>query len=177
MSTAKQRIIVLSCLAVLLIAAPILNYKFNKSTETNVTRSPGPTASSVATGSGTVTTGNFFADYVNERESQRTDEAVAAFRSLTEDFPELPEPYNNLAVIYAERGQYGQARDALETAVRNNPRYATAQENLGDVYIQLAREAYSRAQRNTPGGAPAAAQLGRKLSLVRELLLPRKSGS
>ena len=48
MSTAKQRIIVLSCLAVLLIAAPILNYKFNKSTETNVTLSPGPTASSVA---------------------------------------------------------------------------------------------------------------------------------
>lgn len=74
MSTAKQRIIVLSCLAVLLIAAPILNYKFNKSTETNATLSPGPTASSVATGSGTVTTGNFFADYVNERESQRTDE-------------------------------------------------------------------------------------------------------
>jgi len=110
-------------------------------------------------------------------ESQRTDDAVAAFRSLTEEFPELPEPYNNLAVIYAERGQYGQARDALETAVRNNPRYATAQENLGDVYIQLAREAYARAQRNTPGGAPAATQLGRKLSLVRELLSPRKAGS
>ena len=110
-------------------------------------------------------------------ESQRTDEAVTVFRSLTEDFPELPEPYNNLAVIYAERGQYGQARDALETAVRNNPRYATAQENLGDVYIQLAREAYGRAQRSTPGGAPAAAQLGRKLSLVRELLSPRKAGS
>jgi Flp pilus assembly protein TadD len=110
-------------------------------------------------------------------ESERTDEAVAAFRSLTEDFPELPEPYNNLAVIYADRGQYGQARDALETAVRNNPRYATAQENLGDVYVQLAREAYSRAQRNTPGAAAAASQLGRKLSLVRELLSPRKSGS
>jgi Flp pilus assembly protein TadD len=110
-------------------------------------------------------------------ESKRTDEAIQAFRGLTEDFPELPEPYNNLAVIYAERGQYGQARDALETAVRNNPQYATAQENLGDIYVQLARDAYARAQSNTPGGAPAAAQLVRKLSLVRELLSPRKSGS
>lgn len=112
-------------------------------------------------------------------ESHRTDEAVTVFRSLTEDFPELPEPYNNLAVIYAERGQYDQARDALETAVRNNPRYATAQENLGDVYIQLAREAYTRAQRTMPGGAAASVQLGRKLTLVRELLAPatRKSGS
>jgi len=110
-------------------------------------------------------------------EAKRTDEAIQAFRSLTEDFPELPEPYNNLAVIYAERGQYGLARDALETAVRNNPQYATAQENLGDIYVQLARDAYAHAQKNTPGGAPAAAQLTRKLSLVRELLSPRKAGS
>ena len=110
-------------------------------------------------------------------ESQRTDDAVAAFRSLTEDFPELPEPYNNLAVLYAAQGQYEKARQQLEMSIRTHPSYATAYENLGDVYIQLAREAYARAQRNTPGGAPAAAQLGRKLSLVRELLSPRKAGS
>lgn len=113
-------------------------------------------------------------------DGHRSDEAADVFRRLTEDFPELPEPYNNLAVIYAERGQYGRAREALETAVRNNPQYGTAQENLGDVYVQLAREAYARALSNTPGGAPASAAISRKLSMARDLLAPRnatKAGS
>ena len=110
-------------------------------------------------------------------ESHRTDEAAEVFRRLTEDFPELPEPYNNLAVIFAERGQYGRAREALETAVRNNPQYSTAQENLGDVYVQLAREAYARALSNTPGGAPASAAINRKLSMARDLLLAPRATS
>ncbi len=33
------------------------------------------------------------------------------FRGLIEDYPELPEPYNNLAVIYAQQGEYDSARD------------------------------------------------------------------
>ena len=105
-------------------------------------------------------------------EVRRTDDAIDAFQHLVEDFPELPEPYNNLAVIYAQRGEYGRAREALETAVRNNPRYATAQENLGDVYVQLAREAYARALEGGGAGDPSASdkQLARKLSLTRELL-------
>jgi Flp pilus assembly protein TadD len=108
-------------------------------------------------------------------ETQRADEAIEVFQRLTEDFPELPEPYNNLAVLYAERGQYGRAREALETAIRNNPQYGTAQENLGDVYVQLAREAYARALKNTPGGAPASAAISRKLALARDLLHPPPS--
>jgi Flp pilus assembly protein TadD len=103
----------------------------------------------------------------------RTDQAVEAFRQLTSDFPELPEPYNNLAVIYAARGQYEMARDALETAVRNNPRYATGQENLGDVYVQLARESYLRAQ-SSLDKTVADVPLTRKLTLVRELLSQSK---
>ncbi len=75
MSTAKQRIIVLSGLAVLLIAAPILNYQFNSAADKAATASPKATATqSVQTGSDSVTTGNFFTDYVTERETQRTDE-------------------------------------------------------------------------------------------------------
>jgi tetratricopeptide (TPR) repeat protein len=57
----------------------------------------------------------------------------------------LPEPYNNLAVLYASQGQYDNARAALEMAIRTNPSYATAHENLGDVYAKLASQAYSKA--------------------------------
>ena len=75
----------------------------------------------------------------------RTPEAITAFTKLTEDYPELPEPFNNLAVLYAQQGQYDKARNALEMAIRTNPSYATAYENLGDVYAKLASQAYSKA--------------------------------
>lgn len=79
-------------------------------------------------------------------DSKRTTEAIAVFTSLSEDYPELPEPYNNLAVLRAGQADYDKARAALEMAVRGNPRYETAWENLGDVYARLAVQAYSRAQ-------------------------------
>lgn len=75
----------------------------------------------------------------------RSTEAVTVFTKLTEDYPELPEPFNNLAVLYAQQGQYDKARNALEMAIRTNPSYATAHENLGDVYAKLASQAYSKA--------------------------------
>jgi Flp pilus assembly protein TadD len=78
-------------------------------------------------------------------DSKRTTEAIAVFTQLNEDYPELPEPYNNLAVLYAGQGQYEKARAALEAAVRGNPSYGTAFENLGDVYARLAGQAYARA--------------------------------
>ena len=78
-------------------------------------------------------------------EAGRTTDAIATFDKLTEDFPELPEPYNNLAVLYAGQGQFDKARAALEMAIRTNPSYATAHENLGDVYAKLASQAYSKA--------------------------------
>lgn len=73
-----------------------------------------------------------------------TDEALATFTQLTEEYPELPEPYNNIAVIHASQNRLDQARAALETAVRNNPGYAVAHENLGDIYVRLAEQAYAR---------------------------------
>ncbi|MGB0213650.1 tetratricopeptide repeat protein [Algiphilus sp.] len=44
----------------------------------------------------------------------RREEAIAVFQKLTRDYPQLPEPYNNLAVIYAQQGDYEQARDARD---------------------------------------------------------------
>jgi len=95
----------------------------------------------------------------------RIPEAITAFTDLTRDFPHLPEPYNNLAVIYAQQGDYDKSRQALETALSTNPSYETAHENLGDVYAALAGEAYGRAltlDQNNAG-------LKYKLSLINQL--------
>lgn len=72
-------------------------------------------------------------------------EAIKTFSALTEDYPELPEPYNNLAVLYASQGQYDKAKMSLEMAIRTHPSYATAHENLGDIYAKMASQAYDRA--------------------------------
>jgi tetratricopeptide (TPR) repeat protein len=76
----------------------------------------------------------------------RDSEAIQQFVELTQAYPELPEPYNNLAALYAKAGRYDDARAALETAVKAHPSYSLAYENLGDLYIRLAAESYKRAQ-------------------------------
>ncbi len=95
--------------------------------------------------------------------------ATATFEALIEEYPELPEPYNNLAVIYASQNQLDKARSALEMAVRNNPNYAVAHENLGDIYARLAHDAYQRSLQLH--GNNRALQL--KLSTLTEMLQPR----
>jgi tetratricopeptide (TPR) repeat protein len=101
----------------------------------------------------------------------RSAEAITAFQKLTEDFPELPEPFNNLAVLYAQQGQYDKSRTALEMAIRTNPSYATAYENLGDVYAKLASQAYSKALQIDTRSAVAP-----KLAMIRDLF-PKDRGS
>ncbi|WP_229260135.1 nuclear transport factor 2 family protein [Duganella aquatilis] len=78
-------------------------------------------------------------------EQNKSEEAIAVFTKLTEDYKDLPEPYNNLAVLYAASGQYDKARIALEKAIRTNPSYQTAYENLGDIYGKMASQAYDKA--------------------------------
>lgn len=78
-------------------------------------------------------------------ELKRYQEAIKVFSDLTTDYPNLPEPYNNLAVLYAAQGQYEQARQYLEQAIRTHPSYATAYENLGDIYAKMASLAYDKA--------------------------------
>jgi hypothetical protein len=98
-------------------------------------------------------------------EQGKPNDAISTFTKLTEDYPELPEPYNNLAVLYAGQSQFDKARAALEMAIRTNPSYATAHENLGDVYAKLASQAYSKAlqlDNSNTGVQP-------KLALIRDL--------
>lgn len=100
-------------------------------------------------------------------EQNRPAEAIAIFQRLTEDYPGLPEPYNNLAVLHAASGQYEKARAALDAAIRTNPSYATAYENLGDVHARLASQAYDKALQLDSGNAATKS----KLTLVRSLVV------
>ncbi len=97
---------------------------------------------------------------VIQRESGQTAEALATFTQLTEDYPELPEPYNSVAVLHAAQGEYEKARAALEMAIRTNPSYATAHENMGDVQARLAGQAYCKALQLDPSNSSLRSKLG-----------------
>ena len=105
---------------------------------------------------------------VTQRDAGKTADAIATFVRLTEEFPELPEPYNNLGVIYADQNQIDKARAAFEAALRTHPSYATAHENLGDLYAKLSSTAYSKALQ-IEGVSPAVTP---KLTLSRQLAGP-----
>ena len=104
-------------------------------------------------------------------EQNKVSEAIEVFSKLSQDYPELPEPYNNLAVLYAAQGQYEKARQALESSIRTHPSYATAYENLGDVYTKLASQAYDKALQFD--STNTAAQT--KLHLIRDLISGTKA--
>ena len=106
-------------------------------------------------------------------EQKRTDDAIKVFTGLTEDYPELPEPYNNLAVLYASQGNYEKARAALELAIHTHPTYATAHENLGDIYAELASRAYDRALQLDKNNTSAQV----KLAMVKDLFSAQKVAS
>ncbi len=99
-------------------------------------------------------------------EMNRHNDAIAVFTKLTEDYPELPEPYNNLAVLYAQQRQFEKAKNALEMAIRTHPSYATAHENLGDIYARMASQAYDKALQIDSSNASAQS----KLALIRDLM-------
>lgn len=105
---------------------------------------------------------------VIQGETAKTGDAIDTFTQITLDYPELPEPYNNLAVLYAGQSQFDKARATLEMAIRLNPSYATAHENLGDIYARLASQSYSRALQLDAGNA----SLRPKLALISQLLTP-----
>lgn len=104
-------------------------------------------------------------------EQNKTGDAIKTFTSITEDHPELPEPYNNLAVLYASQGQYEKAKTALEMAINTHPSYATAHENLGDIYAKMASQAYDKALQLDKSNANAQS----KLALIKDIF--SKQGS
>ncbi|MCX7627238.1 MAG: tetratricopeptide repeat protein [Methylophilaceae bacterium] len=89
-------------------------------------------------------------------ELKRMDEAIQVFTKLIQDYPDLPEPYNNLAVLYAEQGRLEEARETLERALRTDTAYALAHRNLGEIYARLAAQAYDQVLQTSKGGRPTA---------------------
>ncbi len=77
--------------------------------------------------------------------AQRNAEAITAFTQLAADLPNVAEPYNNLASVYAAQGDYVKAHSALENALARNPNSVSARINLGDVYMALAEVEYQKA--------------------------------
>jgi tetratricopeptide (TPR) repeat protein len=98
-------------------------------------------------------------------EQNKPNEAIRIFTDLSQDYPDLPEPYNNLAVLYASQGQYEKARASLEMAIRTHPSYATAHENLGDIYAKMASQAYDKALQLDRSNQAAQG----KLNLIKDL--------
>lgn len=95
-------------------------------------------------------------------DQNKREEAIGVFTALTQNYPELPEPYNNLGVLYAAGGEIEKARLAFERALLANPDYAAARENMADVYLRMAADAYAKA-----GDRPSAKT---KLERVKTLL-------
>jgi tetratricopeptide (TPR) repeat protein len=99
-------------------------------------------------------------------EMHRDGEAFDAFTQLSQDYPELAEPFNNLAVLHVRAGRIELARQALETSLRNDPTNRTARTNLGEVHLMLAVRAWEQAA----AGGPLDPHLVRKLEAAQALI-------
>lgn len=98
----------------------------------------------------------------------RDVEAAEIFTRIAQEFPELPEPFNNLGLLHARAGRLDAARVALEAALRNDPGHRAARANLAEVHLMLAVAAWEQLGQ----AAPLEPRLARRLQAVRELLLP-----
>jgi tetratricopeptide (TPR) repeat protein len=78
-------------------------------------------------------------------EMREFEQAKKTLIQITQQFPELPEPYNNLAAIAASQEKWIEARDYLELALKLRPTYVIASANLGELYVRLGAKAYEDA--------------------------------
>ncbi len=101
----------------------------------------------------------------------RPDEALEVYEGLAQDYPELPEVQNNLGVMYASKGKLDMAKYAFEQALRNNPTYATAHENMGDILLHLAKQSFAKAGQLDPSMAKTLEQKMLALEPVLQLTL------
>jgi len=98
---------------------------------------------------------------------RRDDEALSHFARMAQDYPELPDPQNNIALLHARAGRLEQARQALESALRNDPTHRAARTNLGQVHLLLAVQAWELAAAE----GPLDTALLRRLEALRALLI------
>lgn len=81
--------------------------------------------------------------------------ALESYKDLISKYPELPEPYNNLAVLQMNLGSIDEAYEALMMATAIRPSYGIAQRNLGIIHLIKAEESFQvAAQQRVQGAAP-----------------------
>lgn len=77
----------------------------------------------------------------------REEEAEQRYLALIDEVPQRPEPYNNLAVLYANQGELDKALGLLEQAIQTNASYATVRDNLSRIYLEKSLNSYAKALR------------------------------
>lgn len=84
---------------------------------------------------------------VGSQQLEEGDLAAAekTFQGLADSYALHPQPYNNLAAIYARQGDLERSRKLLERAMATDDSYVTVYRNLGTVYSEMARDSYGRA--------------------------------
>ena len=120
------------------------------------------------------TPGNVQLRYIKARmqiEMRQWEAAKKTLIEITQQFPELPEPYNNLAALASNQGNWIEARDYLELALKLRPTYAIASANLGEVYIRLGAQAYDNAAKDARLNQR---QYSNRAKALREILDPSK---
>lgn len=123
------------------------------------------------------TPGNVQLRYVKARmqiEMRQWGPAKKTLVEITQQFPELPEPYNNLAALAANQGNWIEARDYLELALKLRPSYTIASANLGEVYIRLAAQTYDNAAKDAVLNQR---QYTNRAKALMEILKPAKKGA
>ncbi len=93
--------------------------------------------------------------------------AAEIFLRLTQDCPELSEPYNNLGILQFEAGDFSAAKASFEAALKVQPDFALAVENLADTYLLLSRSTLEHASALDPKSKSAKY----KLELINQALL------
>lgn len=78
-------------------------------------------------------------------QNAEAEDAIFRLQELVKQYPDDPRPINNLAAIYAEQGDYEQAREYLERALKTDLNYATIYNNLASIYSEMARDSYGMA--------------------------------
>ena len=94
----------------------------------------------------------------------KREEAERWFRMMQVNFPDMPQPYNALAVIFDSRGDLLAAQQVLQELLSRHPEQQGARVNLGNIYLKLARQEFEKALKEKPDDA----MIRKKLEAIQE---------
>ncbi len=69
-------------------------------------------------------------------QSGHRDEAMGLFQAVVDQYPERPEGYNKIGVIYAQTGELEAAERYFLTALTKDRAHAPSLTNLGNIYLE-----------------------------------------